>query len=48
MKKSVSLLSDWLAYIFHENPARGAVDGDEQVTALGLIGNLQQVPDIHV
>ena len=32
----------------HEDPARGAVDGDEQVTAFGFIGHLRQVLDIHM
>jgi len=32
----------------HEDPARGAVNGDEQVTAFGFIGHLRQVLDIHM
>ena len=32
----------------HEDPARGAVDGDEQVTAFGFIRHLRQVLDIHM
>ena len=32
----------------HEDPARGAVDGDEQITAFGFIGHLRQVLDIHM
>ena len=32
----------------HEDPARGAVDGDEQIMAFGFIGHLRQVLDIHM
>ena len=32
----------------HEDPARGAVDGDEQVTAFGIVRHLRQVLDIHM
>lgn len=32
----------------HEDPARGAFDGDEQVTAVGFIRHLRQVLDIHM
>jgi len=32
----------------HEDPARGAVDGDEQVAARGLARHLRQVLDVDV
>ncbi len=32
----------------HEHPARGTVDGNEQVAPLALIGHLRQVLDVHV
>ena len=32
----------------HEHPARGPVDGHEQVAAPGLIGHLRQILDVHV
>ena len=32
----------------HEDPARGAVDGDEHVTAFCFVRHLRQVLDIHM
>lgn len=32
----------------HEDPARGTVNRDEQVTALSFVGHLRQVLDIHM
>lgn len=32
----------------HENPARGTVNRDEQVTAFSFVGHLRQVLDIHM
>lgn len=32
----------------HEDPARSAVDGDEQIEARGLVRHLEQVLDVDI